>query len=152
MTEVARRAEIAPETLWQIENGRRRDSKPWSRPRPPIILAVAQALGIDPAEALQLADYDPTHYVEESGSGGPPLMAPAALAENYARLDPEMKRAIETIVITHLKAKGYIAADAPGGSEVTMPVKTHGEESHGEVRSHGEAARGVESTPESARD
>lgn len=146
MSTIAHRAEISPETLWQIENGRRRDSKPWSRPRPPIVLAVAAALGIDRGEALELAGYDPAHYVIPEVGDEAPLMAPEVLGENLAKVSPELYRAIQTIVVDHLRVKEYISADVPDA-----PVRTVREGQHGGVRSRGEVARGVEA-PGSARD
>lgn len=143
---VSDKAGIGVETIRQVENKRRADGKPWSPPRPGTVQKLARALDIPEREALELAGYKPSDYIDTATDEGPPLMSPAVLAEQVAKMDPEMRRALETIVVTHLKAKGYIAADAP-----EVPVRSVGEGEHGGVRSRGEVARGVE-TSEDARD
>jgi transcriptional regulator with XRE-family HTH domain len=127
---VARRAGISPELLWQIENGRRRDDRPWNRPTAPNIQAVARAVGIPEAEALELAGYNPDHYITPVDDG-PALMSEAVLAKKIQGLDVPDRRAVEKIVESlerrrdleeqvdrALRAGGFIAPDAPRPGEV----------------------------------
>jgi transcriptional regulator with XRE-family HTH domain len=99
---VARRAGIGAETLWQIENGKRRgDDYPFSPPKPDIIAKLARALDIPVSEALTLAGYNPEHHLDLVGDG-----PETRLALKLARLTPEQKRALEIVVDGLLGTQG----------------------------------------------
>lgn len=88
---VATRADIAAETLWQIENGRRRDSAEFNRPSAEIVMRVARAVGIPVSEALELAGYDPALHMSAE-----PFEV--VLARKISALTPEQQRAVEILV------------------------------------------------------
>ncbi len=144
---VANRAGLGVETVWQIENGRRRDSRPWSPAKPATILALARALSLDEAEALEMAGYRAADYITTAGAGGGSLMAPAALAEQVARLDPDVRRAIEVLVVAQLRARGYLADEL-------VAVKSGGGEAakSGVLSGPSEPARGTEHHEERTKD
>lgn len=133
---VARRANIGAETLWQIENGKRRDKAPFSPPKPEIIAKLARALDIPVSEALTLAGYNPEHHLDLADEG-----LETQLALKLAKLAPEQKRALEIVVDGLLEARGYIEPRTPQ-SHVDTVVRSIGEGVQSGVYSHGEPARG----------
>jgi transcriptional regulator with XRE-family HTH domain len=133
---VARRAGIGAETVWQIENGRRRAVGPFSRPKPDTIAKLARALGIPVSEALTLAGYNPENYVNLLDEG-----VETALARKMAKLQPEEQRALEILVDGLLVARGHMSAG--GGATVDVVVRSAGEEVKTDVQSHGEPVNGA---------
>lgn len=131
---VARRAGVGAETLWQIENGKRRgDDYPFSPPKAEIIAKVARALDIPVSEALTLAGYNPEHHLELVDEG-----MEAQLALKLAKLAPEQRRALEILVDGLLVNRGYLAAEAAvvagsAGEEVGPVVQSHGELLNGDA-------------------
>jgi transcriptional regulator with XRE-family HTH domain len=146
---VARRAGIGAETLWQIENGRRRDAAAFSPPKPEIIAKLARALDIPVSEALTLAGYNPEHHLDLAGEG-----VETQLALKLARLGSEQKRAIEIIVDSLLRERGYIEPTVPQSPVETVDVATRsaGEGIRFGVESHGETVEDGRVTPERAGD
>jgi transcriptional regulator with XRE-family HTH domain len=126
---VARRADIAAETLWQIENGKRRDKAPFTRPSAEIVMKVARAVGVPVSEALELAGYDPALHL-------PSEPFEVLLARKMGALKPEEQRAVEILVDGLLVARGYVKADASAPADVV--VRSAGEDVHMDVQSHGE--------------
>lgn len=131
---VAKRADIAAETLWQIENGKRRDSAEFNRPSAEIVMKIARAVDIPVAEALKLAGYNPKlHMPAESFE--------EVLARKMGALKPEEQRALEILIDSLLVARGHVRADAP--SVLDVVVRSAGEEVHADVQSHGEPLSGA---------
>lgn len=128
---VAARADISPEMLWQLENGRRRDGKVLKRPSADLIMRVARAVDVPVAEALRLAGYKPEHHLEPAADG-----IEAQLARKVAKLQPEVQRAVEIIVDSLLRDAGYVA----GQPAVDVMVRSAGQEVRPGVRSHGQTA------------
>jgi transcriptional regulator with XRE-family HTH domain len=135
---VARRAGIGAETLWQIENGRRRDDYPFSAPKAEIIAKAARALQIPVSEALTLAGYKPEDHLAVVDEG-----METQLASKVAQLAPEQIRAIEIIVDSLLRERGYIDPETPQRHADSV-VRSIGEAAQAGVYSHGEPAGGGE--------
>lgn len=141
---VARRAGIGAETLWQIENGRRRDAAAFSPPKPEIIAKLARALDIPVSEALTLAGYNPEHHLDLADEG-----LETQLALKVAKLSSEQQRALEILVDGLLVARGHMMAD---GATVDVAMRSAGEPIRYGVESHGETVKGGKVTSERAGD
>lgn len=139
---VAKRANVSPELLWQIEAGRRRDGAV-SKPKPASIIAVARALEIPATEALRLAGYKPEHYISATPTEG----LEVELARKVSKLRPEQQQALEILVDGLLEQGGHVS-----GGSMDVVVHSGTERPRVEVQSRGERAVGAGSTEPARQD
>lgn len=122
--ETARRAKVSASFIRDLLLGYMRGSpnKPW-KPKAPMVQAVARALEISEAEALTLAGYRPEDFITVVDSGGP-VVAPEQLARQIKALSPTDRRAIETIVDSLLRERGYVGTDAGDDGDTEMEIRS----------------------------
>jgi transcriptional regulator with XRE-family HTH domain len=76
-------------------------------PRAETVMRVAEAVGLNAAEALKLVGYTAPNGIPT----GAPTVGVRALAENIARLPETMRRHVAGIVEEYLRAAGHIPAN-----------------------------------------
>jgi transcriptional regulator with XRE-family HTH domain len=103
LREAGTKAKISATTWSSVETGTRSDGKGGvepSKPQSSVIVAVANAIGMDVNEALKLAKYDPDLHnpnFKPGGKGRPPK-SQRAVADLIAQLSPRQYAAIvETV-------------------------------------------------------
>lgn len=114
MREAGQAAGISQTTWQQLEHGYYPSGGQWlpKSARSGTIIAVAQAVGLDPAEALRLAGHDPSKVAAPLRGGQPPLSA-QQLTERVQALTPRQRAAvlelIDSIVAPDVRAEGEVA-------------------------------------------
>jgi transcriptional regulator with XRE-family HTH domain len=98
--EAARRAGFSPTTWSAVEKGTRIKSGGGGHerayPKPGVIVAAANTVGVDVAEALRLAGYDPDVY--NPSSSAPLTRSERTVAQRVSMLSPEQQAAVGTVV------------------------------------------------------
>ena len=129
---------VSPQTISNLLRGHLhgQPNKPW-RPRVANLRAVVQALraagcDIPEVEWLRLAGFEPGEYLAIQGD--PAAVSPEYLATQIKALNPTERAAVDTLVSSILRARGYIQSDSPPS------VSTGREPGKSGVASHGEPA------------
>ena len=114
--EAAGHAEFSPTTWTSIETGTRikrggGEHEP-TRPKPGVIVAAANVVGVAVDTALELAGYDPSVY--SPSSSAPLTRSERSVAQRVALLSPEERAAVGSVVDAFLA--GHPQAEWPLGA------------------------------------
>ncbi|GAA2969838.1 Transcriptional regulator, contains XRE-family HTH domain [Actinokineospora diospyrosa] len=93
--DAAQKARFSRTSWQQLESGRRADRKPF-RPKADTVINAALAVDVDPSEALELANLDPTKY--EPARAGRPTATVTEVRELVMRLTEEQRQAVVNLI------------------------------------------------------
>ncbi len=104
--QAAARAGFSVTTWGQLESGIKKLGGGLTSPMNPratIVISAAQAVGLDPAKALQLAKIDPSRHKLPQAQR--PLVSQSELLEYYAQLDEDERQALLMLIKVMLRRR-----------------------------------------------
>lgn len=111
--EVARRSNLSRATVTYYETGFRADNQQPVNPTVKILRPLAEVLELELDHVLNVAGITPAQRESDEEAAARVAARSAHLADRIALLDPEFRRAVETIVDSYLRAQGLLPEQPP---------------------------------------